>query len=151
MKDLNSAADKADRKYGGDLTKIGDLSGFRVTAPLSAFGSIQAQIEANFTVTKVDSFVDEARGDGYRSLHLDISDGEHVGEVQIRTDNQNDLSDWSDDAFYKPGGSTGVSAMHPAVAEYARGLSEYFYRQDIGDPIEKPDCPPSVARGPGCL
>jgi SPP1 gp7 family putative phage head morphogenesis protein len=142
MKDLTSAADKADRKYGGDPTKIGDISGFRVTGPISAFPEIQARIEANFNVTKTESFVDEPRGDGYRSIHMDIDDGEgHVGEIQIRTENETLWADWAHDAFYKP--PEGVS-LSPATPEYARAMSEYLYRQDIGDPIPKPDCPSGV-------
>lgn len=156
VKELDSLLGKLTRKP--DLykkaTDLGDTTGTRIVCnSIDEVKSTVAKIKLQFEVVEEEDFIDQPNRN-YRSFHLNVRDSDgQVKEVQVRTENQNTWAEWGHN-IYKPMTAAQERALQTnkdEINEYAEMISEYFYRQDLGQPADKPPCTIVVHESFGCL
>lgn len=115
------------------------------------------KIKAKYKVVAEDDYISKPHPDDptYRSHHLVIEDEDGLQkEVQIRTGNQNKFADWSHNVYKPrtPAESRAVDKNKDVISEYAKGMSDYFFRKDSGEAVgSPPDCPGAVKASVGCI
>ena len=151
LKAPESLKGKLEGRYRGNpIEDATDIAGTRVTAPtLEKAQEAMHRIERTFKVTERNDYLEgHPSGSGYRSVHYIVEVAGRPVELQVRTPRQTRWADWAHDTTYK--GDVGKA---PGVAEYARGMSDYFHALDRGQTHDahKPDCPEALRSQRLCL
>jgi len=134
-----------------------DVTGTRIIA--NSIGEVQDtvnKIKKRFKVVDEDDYISKPQGD-YRSHHLIIEDDDgYQKEVQVRTRNQDTFANWSHDVYkpQTPDQEAAVRDNKDKVNAFSKGMSEFFYAQDMGKsppPPPRPKCPPEIVKSLGCI
>jgi ppGpp synthetase/RelA/SpoT-type nucleotidyltranferase len=133
---------------------LNDISGVRATAKsIGEVKEVMDYIKEHYDIIQEKNNIDEDRG-GYRSYHAVIMKDGVKHEFQLRTENQDKWADYAHDNFYKPATTKQADFFNrhrERINDYTLDMSNYFYEQDMGRNIKKPDCPPMIMMVVDCL
>lgn len=157
IKEVESMIGKLGRKPDEykDVSDLNDVSGVRVmTKNINDVSKTISYIRSKYNVIQEENNIDHDRG-GYRSYHVTVQDEHGVkSEIQIRTENQNAWANWCHDNFYKPKNQKlrqFYNEHKEVITNYSLGMSDYYYKKDIGIDVPRPVCPPEIEQVVGCM
>lgn len=157
VKEVESMIGKLGRKPDEykDVSDLNDVSGVRVmTKNINDVSKTISYIRSKYNVIQEENNIDHDRG-GYRSYHVTVQDEHGVkSEIQIRTENQNAWANWCHDNFYKPKNQKlrqFYNEHKEVITNYSLGMSDYYYKKDIGIDTPRPVCPPEIEQVVGCM
>ena len=133
---------------------LNDVTGMRVV--LNSIAEVDKFVSDLGKQLKIVDKDDRIRSPGvgnYRSIHLQVMDGDEEKELQVRTARQDVHSDWMH-VIYKPENpqqQSWVAAHGTTLWKYAADMSDHFYAVDKGAEAVKPPCPDAVKQTFGCL
>jgi len=153
-KNANDAA--TENNYDGDARNMSDIAGVRITMPLDEFYATQARIKRDFNVVNTKDYLEEPLGEtAYRAIHMTIEENGQRAELQFRTPNQTTWADWQHETVYKMHGPAKqqvlISTNKQVISDYARDMSDYFFKVDSHEPADKPPCTTIISQSVGCL